>query len=143
MHKEQRAEFKEFLVDDDFSRDDSQAFSGEFLNDFGEFDQNILQQVRALIGDRQGLCDLGDVFERSNTSRIGQMKEAARLRNFTKIKDLAHAIKGSYASFGARRGTTQCQEIEDLCEHLTDEELLHRIEQIEVELHRVCVALRS
>ena len=54
-----------------------------------------------------------DIFNTNLTSRVATLKDAFEQDQRATIKDVAHALKGSCAMFGATRCADLCQEIEN------------------------------
>lgn len=92
-------------------------------------DPDVLAELRTELEDDELVVELVDTFVEETPSRIEQLRLAASREDKTMVSSLAHAVKGSAGTFGAREVVRLCQQLEEAAGAL-EGSAGHRIEEL-------------
>ena len=107
-------------------------------------DEGALDRLQEVIGgDREDLQELLDEFHGTASVTVDQMRDAARVRDFDRLRIAAHGLKSNACDFGATRLAGLCGRLERECR---DGRLVAPAQSVSViaeELAAACRALRD
>jgi protein-histidine pros-kinase len=103
-----------------------------------------LDDARAMFdGDEEIVQQLLAVFFRDVDRTLGDLRRAAAGRDFARLREVAHSIKGSVGLFGAARATDAALRLEVLVRDASPAALGIGCESLEAEMKRLANALRG
>ena len=79
----------------------------------GILDMAVIAELRPLVNTTWGAADLLDTFRHVTEVALRDLAEAITAGDRDRIRSLAHTLKGSSASLGAKRLATLCAELEE------------------------------
>ncbi|MBI5393822.1 MAG: response regulator [Verrucomicrobia bacterium] len=108
-------------------------------------DPATMVQLRALGDDGNPgfLTDLFRTYQQDAASRLPALREAAEKNDVAKLKQAAHALKGSSVNLGARRLAGLCARLETLASDGSTTGAADLIAQVEQELQRVVAEMNA
>ena len=107
---------------------------------------DVKDALDRILDDKELLIELLEDFEKDYSSKRKLLEEAIAQKNYEKIKDIAHSVKGSAGNVSIKSMHTCYMLIEYLAENedlKLIEELLVDIDQQFLELKTFCSQLRK
>jgi CheY-like chemotaxis protein/HPt (histidine-containing phosphotransfer) domain-containing protein len=122
--------------------EDSAATDGR-EDGLAALDPAVVAQLRRLAGAGGGLTEVLGAYESDTGAGIDQIASALGAGDPKAASAIAHRLRGSSASFGARRMVPLLATLEDNAPDLTTAEAAHILQRISEEFRRTTAALRE
>jgi HPt (histidine-containing phosphotransfer) domain-containing protein len=108
-------------------------------------DMEILGHLRELDPDGSNgfIAEVVQTFAADGRTRIDALQEAVARGDTARVKELAHALKGSAANLGARAVRSLTDELETMATGDTLDGVDGLVDRIGAEFERACAALRA
>jgi len=99
---------------------------------------DVAQVLENLGGDSELFGEVLKTFLDSIPEQISNLKEAAARNDFSRLRIMAHALKGAASNICAGRATELAKRLEQLCEDGHNETVAELVVQMESELNGIC-----